>query len=274
LQRQGKAPEVFLDIRNVKELDKFINKQRPSAIIHLAAQPIVLESYKNPLHTFETNTIGTANILDCAFKSNSVQAIVVVSTDKVYRNSPLGRSFSENDPLGGRDPYSASKVGAEAVTAAWQHISKINGGPTVVSVRSGNVIGGGDLAENRLMPDLIRGFSKKELVTIRNPESTRPWQHVLDPLKGYLMAMEAALSGKDIDTINYSKETQNSEIESVDLQLNSSKARNLLKWHSRWRQLDAAISTIEWWDKVLNRSIHAKEACESDLNNLLLTQSH
>jgi CDP-glucose 4,6-dehydratase len=169
----------------------------------MAAQPLVLRSYKIPRETFDVNVMGTVNVLDAAFLTDFVQAVIVVTTDKVYRNDDSGRAFVETDPLEGKDPYSASKVGAEAVVAAWQQIQKASGGPRVVSVRAGNVIGGGDWAENRLIPDLIRGYISRKPIEVRNPESTRPWQHVLDPLVGYLMSIEYALSGGSISKINF-----------------------------------------------------------------------
>ena len=157
-KRTGVIPEAFIDIREFHAISRFISEHQPSAVIHMAAQPLVLQSYKTPRETFETNVMGTANVLDAAFKTNSVEAVVVVTTDKVYRNDNSGQSFVETDPLAGKDPYSASKVGTESVVAAWQQIAKISGGPKVISVRAGNVIGGGDWAEDRLMPDLIRGL--------------------------------------------------------------------------------------------------------------------
>ena len=157
-ERVGVIPEKFGDILNYELLEQFIDKHNPSTIIHMAAQPLVLKSYENPRATFDVNVMGTANVLDIAFKKDFIEAIVIVTTDKVYKNDDSGRAFIETDPLGGKDPYSASKVGTEAVVAAWQQIAKISGGPQVYSARAGNVIGGGDFAESRLIPDIIRGL--------------------------------------------------------------------------------------------------------------------
>jgi len=295
--RRGRIPELFADIRDFGSAEGFLKTYKPSAIFHMAAQPLVLESYQTPRETFETNVMGTVNILDVAFKSNFVEAIVVVTTDKVYRNDNLGKPFIESDPLAGKDPYSASKAGTEAAVAAWQQIGKVSGGPKVVSVRAGNVIGGGDWAEDRLIPDLIRGFESKSLVTLRNPESTRPWQHVLDPLHGYAMALEAVLGGRFIHTINFgpeakslsvrevveickkswpievivefSKDQQMENIEAVSLELNSNFARETLGWESNWSQEAAIKSTMEWWDKVLNKSVESEVACQSDIELML-----
>ena len=178
-------------------------KYTPGAIIHMAAQPLVLESYRIPRETFETNVMGTVNILDAAFATEFVKGIIVVTTDKVYRNDNLGMKFVESDALVNKDPYSASKVGTESVVAAWQQISKVSNGPKVVATRAGNVIGGGDWADDRIIPELIRGFSTNSKVIVRNPKSTRPWQHVLDPLVGYVMVLEAVLAGEQIASMNF-----------------------------------------------------------------------
>ncbi len=296
-QRTSAVPESFIDIRDFDLVQKFITSHRPSAVIHMAAQPLVLESYRTPRETFETNVMGTVNVLEASFNSDSVQAVVVVTTDKVYRNNNSGIAFLESNPLAGKDPYSASKVGTEAAVTAWQQLSKVSGGASVVSVRAGNVIGGGDWAENRILPELIRGFSTQKIVPIRNPLSTRPWQHVLDPLRGYVMALEATLSGAIFDTLNfgpdsqslsvreiveisrenwpsstsveYSNEPRNESIEAISLQLDSGLARDILNWNSRWGQEESVIATIQWWDKVLNKSISPLDACYSDIEFLM-----
>lgn len=296
-RREGVIPEAFLDIRDFDLVKEFIAERRPSAIFHMAAQPLVLESYKTPRETFETNVMGTVNMLEAAFESDSVEGIVVVTTDKVYRNDNSGVRFTEDDALAGKDPYSASKVGTESAVAAWQQISAISGGPKVVAVRAGNVIGGGDWADDRIIPELIRGFSTKSKVIIRNPKSTRPWQHVLDPLLGYVMALEAILKGKKITAMNFgpyseslsvseiveiSKENwpsktsvENGEgmhddaVEAIALQLNSEKARTSLGWSCAWNQRESVAATIKWWDKVLNDSVDPKDACEADIDLVL-----
>jgi CDP-glucose 4,6-dehydratase len=196
LARKSVITENISDIRDFQALEEFIDTQRPSSIIHMAAQPIVKDSYKNPRLTFDVNVMGTVNLLDVAFKKDYVDSIIVVTSDKVYRNDNSGKYFVETDPLEGKDPYSASKVGTEAVITAWQQIQKINGGPKVVSVRAGNVIGGGDFAPYRLIPDLVRGYLNESMVQIRNPKSTRPWQHVFDTTSGYILTLEKMLQGE------------------------------------------------------------------------------
>lgn len=295
--RSGAISEEFIDIRDSAKVAGFVTKHQPSAVIHMAAQPLVLESYKTPRETFETNVMGTANILDAAFRTTSTKAVVVITTDKVYRNDNSGQAFSETDALAGKDPYSASKVGTESVVAAWQHIAKISGGPGVIAVRAGNVIGGGDWAENRLLPDLIRGLIAGGPIQIRNPSSTRPWQHVLDPLYGYLMALEALLNGSEITSLNFGPDFESltvkevtqlgvanwptkvsvqfgndllsSSSEAINLHLNSTLATRILGWKPHWNQHEAVTATINWWDQVLNSSVAAHTACYEDILSLL-----
>jgi CDP-glucose 4,6-dehydratase len=298
-KRQDVIPEEFADIRNLEAVSKFISKHKPSAIIHMAAQPLVLESYKTPRETFETNVMGTVNVFDSAFKNSSVEAIVAITTDKVYRNDNSGSSFVESDALSGKDPYSASKVGAESVVAAWQQISKATGGPKIISVRAGNVIGGGDWADSRLLPDLIRSFISGETINLRSPQSTRPWQHVLDPLIGYLLALDAIRNGQEIASLNFgpiedsltvrqvfeiassswgakinlsaeSPEIYNSiQLEALEIGLNSSLAKELLDWKPYWSQVDAVTATTTWWKKTLLGHRDAERACLEDITQIL-----
>ena len=295
--RTGAISEVFADIRDYERLNSYINSVKPSAIIHMAAQPLVLESYRLPKDTFDVNVMGTVNVLDSAFNTDSVHAVVVVTTDKVYRNDNSGRAFIESDPLEGKDPYSASKVGTEAAVAAWQQIQRTSGGPKVVAVRAGNVIGGGDWGVNRLLPDLIRSFSSGQKISVRNPLSTRPWQHVLDPLSGYLSTLEAVLNGEKITSINFGPDTksiavsevaevavktwglstnielgssvQNNAAEAVSLDLNPDYAKQSLGWEPCWSQEEAVISTVQWWNKVLTQRVKPVDACLDDLSQIL-----
>jgi CDP-glucose 4,6-dehydratase len=296
MQRLGKIPESFIDIRNFELTQKKIKEFAPTAVIHMAAQPLVLNSYNSPRETFDINVMGTANVLDASFASESVKAVVAVTTDKVYKNLNKNNRFTENDTLSGKDPYSASKVGAEAAISAWQQMALVNDGPRVISVRAGNVIGGGDFAEYRLLPDLIRGFSNNASVSIRNPHSTRPWQHVLDPLNGYLLALAHALEGGNESAFNFGppeesllveevvkiaanswgdsaefifEQEMNSDKESVTLQLDSTLANKVLNWKPSWDQKASIISTMSWWKKVLLNEMNPSEACLSDISFLL-----
>ena len=269
---------VVGDIRDLENLSKVIKDVTPSVIIHLAAQPLVLKSYQDPLETFQTNCMGTANVLKTAFETPSVEIVLVITTDKVYRNNNSGRRFVESDPLEGRDPYSASKVAAEAVCAAWQQISKISGGPKILVARAGNVIGGGDFAKNRLIPDIIRAVSLGHPIKIRNPLATRPWQHVLDPLVGYLKYIEYGLVSPDAEpSLNFGplepslqvnavleiakEHFQNtlrveygiceSEVESKSLELDSRLATQKLNWQPNWNQERAISESFLWWKAVI-----------------------
>lgn len=295
LNRTGVIQEKFIDIRNRERLNTAIVEMNPSIVFHLAAQPLVLKSYREPVETFEVNVIGTANLLDASFKSKSIEAVSVITTDKVYANNNTGRKFQENDPLAGKDPYSASKVATESVVAAWQQIKKTSTGPQLLSLRAGNVIGGGDYAENRLLPDLVKGFIKGEIVEIRNRKSTRPWQHALDPLAGYLLATAYNMKNDDLSSVNFSPEGDSlsvervskiacstwgdgarvrilegdSELEAHTLQLDSSQAKNKLNWHPKWSQENAVSATIDWWRGIHSKNISALEACNLDLDFLL-----
>lgn len=291
--RTGAIYEEIADIRDYEALEQFVDLHKPSTIIHMAAQPLVLKSYEIPRETFDVNVMGTVNVLDIAFKKDFVKAIIVVTTDKVYRNDNSGRAFVETDPLEGKDPYSASKVGTEAVVSAWQQIAKVSGGPRIVSVRAGNVIGGGDFAKDRIIPDLVRSAMSGKTVEIRNPQSTRPWQHVLDPCVGYLMALEALLQGIELKTLNFGPDAESLEVqvvvdasseffpklkykipnqfpkvfsvESIALGLNPGFAQSQLIWHPRWSQIESIRRTFIWWKEYLNSSSRVKECCTRDI---------
>jgi CDP-glucose 4,6-dehydratase len=190
------------DVRDLKKLRKAIESFQPDIVFHMAAQSLVRKSYQHPVETFETNVIGTANLFEACRHTNSVMAIVNITSDKCYENQEWIWGYRENDPMGGHDPYSASKGCAELVTTSYrksffpleeyQKSHQI----LVVSARAGNVIGGGDWGDNRLVPDIMHAASQNEKVFIRNPQATRPWQHVLEPLSGYLLLGQQLLEGK------------------------------------------------------------------------------
>jgi CDP-glucose 4,6-dehydratase len=283
-EQNGKIPEVFADIREYETLEQFIDLHKPSTIIHMAAQPLVLQSYGNPRETFDINVMGTINVLDIAFKKDYIKAIIIVTTDKVYRNDNAGQAFVESDPLEGKDPYSASKVGTESVVAAWQQIAKTSGGPKVTAVRAGNVIGGGDFAHNRLVPDLVRAIISGKKVKIRQPESTRPWQHVIDSLIGYIKVLEYSLDNREIHAFNFAPNDQSLQVQEIvklfsnvlkshkkievefirnlkskntksleasNLCLNSELSRQVLHWEPVYSQIEAIEETAFWWVKIL-----------------------
>lgn len=187
------------DVRNLPSLRAALNAAQPEVVFHLAAQALVRASYDDPVTTFTTNVIGTVNVLESLRSTPSVRAAVLVTSDKCYANTNEGRAFREADPLGGDDPYSGSKACAEMAIEAYRksYFSR-SGAPRIVSVRAGNVIGGGDWSSDRLVPDLVRSFREGKQALIRNPESTRPWQFVLDALHGYLLAAECAFHRDDL----------------------------------------------------------------------------
>jgi CDP-glucose 4,6-dehydratase len=192
--------DVRGDIRDAARLDRAMREFRPEVVFHLAAQPLVRYSYEDPIGTYETNVIGTARVLDAVRHTPSVRAVVSVTTDKCYENKEWVWPYRETDPLGGYDPYSSSKACAEIVTAAFRQsyfpVDRLaEHGVAVATARAGNVIGGGDWSTDRLIPDLIRGFLSAEPVRIRRPHAIRPWQHVLEPIYGYIRLAEELLAG-------------------------------------------------------------------------------
>jgi len=187
----------FADIRDLGALHRTIAAFRPEIVFHLAAQAIVRESYDDPVGTFATNVMGTVNLLDAIRTAGTVTATVIVTSDKCYENRELGRPFREDDPMGGHDPYSASKGCAELVTSSYARsfFAESQAQGSLCSARAGNVFGGGDWAKDRLVPDLVRGFLEGSTPLIRRPDARRPWQHVLVPLSGYLQLAERMLEG-------------------------------------------------------------------------------
>lgn len=290
LRRESQFREMFVDIRNPDLTAKAVGSLKPSLVIHMAADPLVLESYQQPRKTFETNVLGTVNLLD-ACRKNEVEHVQVITTDKVYENLNTGKRFVETDSLKGKDPYSASKVGTEAVVSAWKQLAEVMGDTKVHSVRAGNVIGGGDLAANRLLPDVIRSIKTGESLSIRNPSSTRPWQHVLDPLQGYLMALsfnvhhqkqedfnfgpsEPSLQVKEVleivrkrypDFVWTEAEDAKSKMESTRLDLDSQKAVDLLSWQPKLTQEAAVDSTLAWWASITEEGLPPELACSTSI---------
>ena len=290
----GDIPEHFGNIESYDELETFIGRHQPSVVLHLAAQPLVSKSYAEPIATFKTNAIGTANVLEISRKYQT-EVVGVVTTDKVYKNENLGNRFRETDPLFGHDPYSASKVATETVASAWGTISKNFGGPKITTLRAGNVIGGGDFAENRLLPDLVRSIFYKEKLAIRGKSSTRPWQHVLDPLFGYLLAVESAIHSENFlnsynfgpteasksvgevlaivrdlgFSLNFDEVEMLEDYEAVKLDLDSTKSQNELHWSPKWTQSEAIESTMSWWKQVMNLGTTPEVACQNEIDYLL-----
>jgi CDP-glucose 4,6-dehydratase len=192
---KSKMKHIDSDIRNLADLKKFFAEVQPDIAFHLAAQPLVIDSYKNPHYNFETNLMGTVNFFEAVRSCKSVKAAVNVTTDKCYQNNEWVWGYRENDPMGGDDPYSASKGCSELITHSYiKSFFNNDDAPAIASGRAGNVIGGGDWAENRIIPDIIRAYTSKSETNIRNPHSVRPWQFVLEPIYGYLKLGEKLLT--------------------------------------------------------------------------------
>ena len=284
------------DIRNLKQLTGSMVSFNPDILIHMAAQPLVRLSYKEPVDTYTTNVIGTVNVLEAARKCINLKAIISVTTDKCYENKERERGYRENEPMGGHDPYSSSKGCAELVTSAYRRsFFSSKNTASLASARAGNVIGGGDWAEDRLIPDILKGFEQKESVVIRNPLSTRPWQHVLEPLSGYLVLAQALfLNGdefaegwnfgpKDEDckpvswildqmvtfwgnNASWSLDKNNNPHEAGFLKLDCSKAAYRLKWNPKWN-LQLTLKSIVRWHQLYINGGDIKKQCLKEINN-------
>ena len=267
---------VIGDIRDLGKLTKAMGDFSPDVVIHMAAQPLVRLSYKNPVDTYSTNVMGTVNLLEAVRKTASVKAVVNVTTDKCYENKEWIWGYREDEPMGGHDPYSNSKGCSELVTAAYRSsFFKYLGSAKIASGRAGNVIGGGDWAEDRLIPDIFKSFENKESVVVRNPFATRPWQHVLEPLSGYLVLAEGLyLDGdkyaegwnfgpKDDDVMpvravieylveqwgdgaSWIHDDSDQPHEAKLLKLDISKAKKSLEWAPKWSLFTALDSIVKW----------------------------
>lgn len=263
------------NINDFENLKSIFKKHKPEIVLHMAAQALVRYSYEHPLETYMTNVIGTANVLECVRKENNVKALLIVTSDKCYENKGNKKAYVEDDPMGGYDPYSSSKGCAELVTSAFHH-SFFSGGIGLASCRAGNVIGGGDWAEDRLIPDIVRGIFSKQKIKIRSPQAIRPWQHVLEPLSGYLVLAEKLWleSSKFSSAWNFGPDDEGDRPvlwmveqflklwgEKVDwvikedkklheasyLKLDSTKARKHLDWRPSWNIDRALEKTAEWY---------------------------
>ena len=191
LSLANRVNHVVGDVRDQVALRNMVSCVDPDVVFHMAAQPLVRRSYREPVETWATNVMGTAHLLDALHLIKKPCSVVVITTDKVYKNCELDNPYRETDPLGGYDPYSASKAGAELVAASWRSAFLSQTLIRLATARAGNVIGGGDWSEDRILPDLARAFGSKTVLRVRNRHATRPWQHVLDLIEGYLMLAEA-----------------------------------------------------------------------------------
>jgi CDP-glucose 4,6-dehydratase len=200
LGQEHLANSHLVDLRDLALVDNVVKSTDPELVLHMAAQPLVRLSYEDPVGTFSSNVMGTVHLLDALRRLARPEVILVVTSDKVYANDGSGRAYAEADPLGGHDPYSASKAATEIAAASFRDAYFAAAGQTLVTARGGNVIGGGDYSADRLVPDIVRALSRNEAVALRNPEATRPWQHVLDCLDGYFTYLQALAMGRKLPT--------------------------------------------------------------------------
>lgn len=278
---EGMTASLAGDVRDLDSLSRALNGARPEVVIHMAAQSLVRRSYQDPAGTYATNVMGTVNLLEAARRAEGLRAVLVVTTDKCYENREWVWGYRETDRLGGRDPYSNSKACAELVTDAYRRSffgAEESNAAAVASARAGNVIGGGDWAEDRLLPDIFRAAAEGREVQIRNPDAVRPWQHVLEPLSGYLLLAENLCgerraefaegwnfgpSDEDArpvswvvgriaerwgDALRWSRDAgAHHPHEARSLRLDCSKSRELLRWRPRWTIERALDATVEWY---------------------------
>lgn len=284
------------DIRDLNQLKESMQAFNPDILLHMAAQPLVRLSYVEPVDTYTTNVIGTVNVLEAARTCPNLKAIVSVTTDKCYENKEWAWGYRENEPMGGHDPYSSSKGCAELVTAAYRSsFFNTNDSAALATARAGNVIGGGDWADDRLIPDILKAFEKSEAVVVRNPLSTRPWQHVLEPLSGYLVLAENLYTNgqeyagawnfgpkdEDCKPVNWildrmvatwgagaawELDKNNNPHEAGFLKLDCSKAKQKLHWESQWN-LEYTLSLIVNWHQAWRDGKNMHEQCLTEITN-------
>lgn len=290
----------FGDIRNFDFLDSCIKEIKPDIVFHLAAQSLVKKSYQDPIKTWDTNLIGTLNLLQSLKKIANKCVVVVITSDKVYENKEILEGYSEDDRLGGKDPYSASKAATEILVGSWRfsfcgNDSHQTNKLSIVTARSGNVVGGGDWSAHRIIPDFVKAAREKEILEIRNPHSIRPWQHVLDTLNGYILLAKKIFSTKDNfymhgTSFNFGPDPKNNKTveelidlckkfwpcetlisknyenpyESKILTLKSEKAKEFFGWYSKLNFDETIKNTINWY-KEHNRKIPSYRCCLQDI---------
>jgi CDP-glucose 4,6-dehydratase len=281
------------DLRNQKQTLQLVKDSDPEIVFHLAAQPLVRESYRAPVETFSTNILGTVHLLEAVRYAPSVKVVVIVTTDKVYQNQRWSHPYRESDTLGGRDPYSASKSACELVADSYRHSFLNQMDIRMATVRAGNVFGGGDWSAERLVPDILRAWSNKQVLTIRSPSAIRPWQHVLEPLCGYLMAAEQLHVNNDAASAfnigpdfsdqvtvlsliqkfqhalgygEYHVQNDNLGMYETDLLLlDNSKAKHVLGIEPRWNIEKAVQKTVDWHRKLAAGHL-ASDLCSDDID--------
>jgi len=298
LNLKNKINFKYVDIRNYQKLKKYIFFSKPSVIFHLAAQPIVSESYENPAKTIGTNAIGTLNLIDICQELSFVKTVVCITSDKCYKNNHSTKGFKETDHLGGDDPYSASKACAEIIANSYykSFYKKKNKG--LATTRAGNVIGGGDWSPNRLLPDCIKSIINKKTIKIRSPNFNRPWQHVLDPIFGYLLLASKLYNNpekysgpwnfgpKKINVVSveeivkkilkywgsgsYKVLNNKKFYEQKNLQLNILKSNRILKWSPKYSIKLSVQKTVEWYKSVyLSKGTDVEKITKNQINSFV-----
>lgn len=278
---------IIGDIRDFNHLKKAFNQAKPEIVLHLAAQPLVRDSYEKPAYTYETNVMGTVNILECIRQSNCVKSFLNVTTDKVYHNNEWVWGYRENEPLDGFDPYSNSKSCSELVTHSYKNSFFADGKVAISTARAGNVIGGGDFSANRIIPDCVRAAERKEVMIVRNPHSTRPYQHVLEPLFAYLMIAQKQyedghftgwynVGPDDCDCLTTGElvtlfcDTWGNGLKWIDkydggpheanfLKLDCSKIKQTFGWKASWHIDEAIQRVVDWTQVYLSHGDISKE---------------
>ncbi len=297
----GRLCHLTGDIRDLQTLKQVVSEVQPEVVLHLAAQPLVRSSYRDPLGTWSTNLLGSLNLLEALRPLRHRCAVVMVTTDKVYANQEWDYGYREDDRLGGHDPYSASKAGAEIAIASWRSSfcgsnSHQTTNLAIATARAGNVIGGGDWAEDRIVPDVIRSLAADEVIQIRRPEATRPWQHVLEPLSGYLCLAQVLSMGAvpPCEAFNFGPKLEsnrsvrdlvttifeywpgkwvaisdlNAPHEAKLLHLQIDKAYKKLNWSPRW-EYDYAVSRTIGWYRAFFEGVSPLKCCLADLDDYL-----
>jgi len=289
------SDESFIDIRDGELTKKTISEINPEVVFHLAAQPLVRLSYQTPIETFQTNIIGTANVLDGVRLAPSTSKVICVTSDKCYRNVEQVWGYRENDPLGGADPYSASKGAAEIISYSMWHSFLKEKNVSMATVRAGNVIGGGDYSSDRIMTDIVKSKVNKKILDLRNPYATRPWQHVLEPIHAYTLIVEEILTsapgsyssfnvGPDASSIKTVNELVNEVTkcwslkihhdyknkiklhEAQLLSLDNSKVKSETSWRPKWDFEMTIKKTINWYERFLQTD-NALALCDEDIND-------
>jgi CDP-glucose 4,6-dehydratase len=284
------------DIRDQEDLHKAMTLFNPDILIHMAAQPLVRYSYDEPIETYEVNVLGTAKVLEAARSCPNLKAIINITTDKCYENDGRQQGYKEDDPMGGYDPYSSSKGCAELVASAYNRSFLKKQGIGLASVRAGNVIGGGDWADDRLIPDILKSFEQNNPVVIRNPRATRPWQHVLEPLSGYLILAQKLYKDQDKYAEGWNFGPNANDVKPVDwildnmilqwpssswvldqnaspheadfLKLDISKAKSKLGWRPVW-DLDSTLKKIISWHKAWLNEEDMKAICFREIDDYM-----